>query len=239
MKAEGKTTAFWQCLDPRVKMLCVFSWLAAVVVTPVYHYQKFLAYTVIIILLGVMARVRVKYYLLRFIFLIPLLIFIGVSLLVFSQQEWPQKAMIFFNLIVKTFLTFCGIGLLVLTVQFNHMLKSLETIKFPGVFTTLLAFAYRYVFLFQQEAGRMITARKARTFGRHKTWKERKMAAAVIPYFLFRVLERSQRVYVAMLSRGYRDLLPAGISTALTLTGADYLFGSLFHLLLVCVFILP
>jgi len=34
----------WQRLDPRVKLICIFSLVAVVVVTPIYHYQKFIVY---------------------------------------------------------------------------------------------------------------------------------------------------------------------------------------------------
>jgi cobalt/nickel transport system permease protein len=232
--AEG----LWQRLDPRIKLICIFSLVLVVVLTPIHHYQKFIAYGSIIILLALISQVRVRHYLLRFIFLLPLLIFLGVSLLVFSQQQWSQKQLILFNLFVKTFLTFCGFGVLVLTVKFQQIIRSLELMGFPKVFTSVLGFAHRYILLFQQEAGRMIKARKSRSFGRKKTWRDRKAAAFIIPFFLFRVLERSQRIYIAMLSRGYRDVLPAGTSFRLTLTLGDYLFAIGFHLLLGFVLVL-
>lgn len=228
----------WQRLDPRVKLICIFSLAAAVVVTPVHHYQKFIAYGSIIIFLALISRVKVKYYLLRFIFLVPLLIFLGVSLLVFSHRQWSQKQLILYNLFIKTFLTFCSFGVLVLSVNFHQIVKSLELMRFPKVFTSVLGFAHRYVLLFQQEAGRLIKARKSRCFGRKKRWRDRKAAAFIIPFFLFRVLERSQRIYIAMLSRGYKDVLPAGTSFRLTLTYWDYLFAIGFHLLLVSILVL-
>lgn len=226
---------FWQRLDPRVKMICIFSLVLFVVVTPIQYYQKFLAYAAIIVLLGVISRVQLKYYILRFIFLIPLLVFLSVSLLVFSDREWSQKALILSNLLVKTFLVFCSFGILALTVRFHQLVRGLELLKFPRVFTSMLFFAHRYVFLFYQEAGRVMKARKSRSFGRRKSWRERKAAAGVIPFFIFRVLERSQRIYAAMLSRGYEDRLPGGIG--LRMTCWDYLFGFCFHLAVVLIYL--
>jgi energy-coupling factor transporter transmembrane protein EcfT len=51
-------------------------------------------------------------------------------------------------------------------------------------------------------------------------------------------LERSQMIYIAMLSRAYQDVLPAGTSFRLTLTLRDYLFAIGFHLLLGFVLVL-
>lgn len=229
---------FWQRLDPRVKLISIFSLVAVVVVTPIYHYHKFIAYGSIIILLAFISRIKIKYYLLRFIFLLPLLIFLGVSLLLFSQQQWSQKQLILYNLFVKAFLTFCSFGVLVLSMKFQQIVKSLELMRFPKIFTSVLGFAHRYVLLFQQEAGRMIKAKKSRSFGKRKSWRNRKAVAFIIPFFLFRVLERSQRIYVAMLSRGYQDIFPSGISNRLTLMNRDYSFAIGFHLLLVFVLLL-
>jgi cobalt/nickel transport system permease protein len=234
LAAEG----LWQRLDPRVKLICIFSLVVVMVVTPIHHYQKFIAYGSIILLLALISQARVKHYLLRFIFLLPLLIFLGASLLVFSHQQWSQKQLILFNLFVKTFLTFCSFGVLVLTVKFQQIIRSLELMRFPQVFTSVLGFAHRYILLFQQEAGRMIKARKSRSFGRKKTWRDRKTVIFIVPFFLSRVLERSQGIYIAMLSRGYQDVLPAGISFRLTLTFWDYFFAIGFHLLLVFVLLL-
>jgi cobalt/nickel transport system permease protein len=233
------TGGFWQRLDPRVKIICIFSLALAVAATPIHHRQKFLAYTVIILLLMLISRVPLKHYFLRFVFLIPLLAFLSVSLLVFSQDRRPQKSLILYNLLVKTFLVFCSSGILALTVRFPHLVRGLEKLKFPRIFTTMLFFAYRYVFLFYQEAVRVMKAWKSRSPGRRKKWKVRntRTAAGMIPFFIFRVLERSQRIYAAMLSRGYEDRLPGVTVFDSRLTRRDYLFALIFHLVLIYIWL--
>lgn len=212
-------------------MICIFSLVVVVAVTPIRYYEKFLAYTLMIVLLGLISRVSVKYYFARFIILLPLLVFLGVILFVFSEKGWSEKVMIFYNLLAKTLLTFCSFGILVLTVRFQHLIRGMELMRFPKLFTSILNFAYRYIFLFHQEAGRMMKARKSRSFGRKRRWQELKSTISVIPLFLFRLLERSQRIYAAMLSRGYVETMPT--FTHLQLTRRDYWFGITFHLLLI------
>lgn len=239
------TGNFWQRLDPRVKMMCVFSLIGAVAFTPVHLYWKYLVYVLLIILLGIISRVSLKYYLARFVIFIPLLIFLGVMLLVFSEKEWPQKMLIFYNLWVKTLLTFCCFGILTLTVQFQHIIKSLDSMRLPKMLTSILTFAYHYVFLFKREAARYLQARKSRSFGKpinksikwNWRWQQQKLKSAmiIIPLLLFRVLEQSQRIYVAMISRGYResqDPFPWMRTSVFRLKRRDYLFALLFHLLL-------
>lgn len=231
----------WQRLDPRVKMTCVFSLAGAVAFTPVHFYGKFLAYLAMIILLGIISRVSLRYYLARFIILVPLLAFLAVTLLAFSEKEWSQKMMILYNLWAKTLLTFCCFGILALTVQFQHIIRSLEALRLPKILTAILSFAYHYVFLFQREAARFMKARKSRSFGSPKKWdwqwqrRRLRSAMAIIPLFLFRVLEQSQRIYVAMVSRGYRENgapFPWMDSNAFRLARRDYMFAFSFHLLL-------
>jgi cobalt/nickel transport system permease protein len=234
--STSKAGGFWGHLDARVKMICIFSLVLAVVVTPIRFYEAFLGYAVIIVLLGLVSRVRWKYYMLRFIFLIPLLVFLSVSLLVFSEREWSQRALILSGLLVKTFLVFCSSGILALSVGFHELVRGLELLKFPRVFTSMLFFAYRYVFLFYREAGRVLRARKSRSFGRRRGWREWKRAAGVIPFFIFRVLERSERIYAAMLSRGYDGRLPGVMG--MRMSGWDYLSGFCFHLVLVLIYVL-
>jgi len=232
---------FWQRLDPRVKMACVFSLAFAVAFTPVHFYGKFLAYALMIILLGIISRVSIKYSLARFIILVPLLVFLGVTVLVFSEKEWLEKMLILYNLWVKTLLTFCCFGILALTVQFQHIIRSLESMRVPKILTVILGFAYHYVFLFQREAVRSMKARRSRSFGRPKKcdwrWQRQRLKSvgAIIPLFLFRVLEQSQRIYVAMISRGYRENsapFPWMGSYVFCLARRDYMFAISFHLLL-------
>ena len=233
-KADG----YWGRLDPRVKLVCIFSLALVVAVTPGRDYEKFVLYTLIIISLGIIARIRLKHYIMRFVFLIPMLLIIAASLLLFSQEQRSEQIIILYNLVSKTLLTFSCFGILVTTVSFPGIIKSLEAMKFPRIFTSVLEFAHRYVVLFQQEAGRMITARKARTYTKKRSMRDIKAGAAVVPIFLFRVLDRSQRIYIAMLSRGYTDVIPGTTRAPLALTRRDYGFTVIFYLLLTAVLVL-
>jgi cobalt/nickel transport system permease protein len=238
---KKNTGNFWQRLDPRVKMGCIFSLAGAVAFTPVHFYGKFLAYLSLILVLGIISRVSLKLYLARLGFLIPLLVFLGVTLIVLPGKEWSQKMFIFYNLWLKSLLTFCCFGILSLTVQFQQIIRGLESLRFPKMVTVIFSFAYHYLFLFQREAKRSIKARKSRSFGRPRKWdwnwqrQRLKSAAAVIPIFLFRVLEQSQRIYVAMISRGYRDNgnpFPLMNANLFRFKSHDYLFILVFHILL-------
>jgi cobalt/nickel transport system permease protein len=224
------TEGFWDRLDPRIKMICVVSLSAALALTPARHYRKFLGYALLIVLLALISRVRWKNYFMRILFLIPVLVFMALSLLFFSDSPWHQRVLVLWNLGVKTTLTMCSVGILVLTVRFPHLMKGLESMRVPKRMTGMVSFAYRYLFLFIQEAERLSIARKSRSFGKRKLWREWKTVLAIVSVFLSRVLDRSQTIYFAMLSRGYTGSLPNPVTLHLNRT--DCLFVILFHLLL-------
>jgi len=237
LKEKREGNRFWQQLDPRIKLICIASLAVVVMLTPIHYYKKFLMFASLIILLGLLARVRFKHYMMRFVFLIPMFIFFGISLLIFSGKLPSHQLLILYNILVKALLTLSCFGILASTVAFPEIIDSLKALKFPGIFTLILDFAHRYVLLFQQEAYRLITARKSRTFSRQRTFKGLKSKAAVVPVFLFRVLDRSQRIYIAMLSRGFSDKIQLSTGKLPILSNRDYAVGVIFHLLLAVIVI--
>jgi cobalt/nickel transport system permease protein len=62
---------------------------------------------------------------------------------------------------------------------------------------------YRYIFLSIDELLRMLRAREARTFGKLGARRSVKLVAGVISTSISRSYERGERVYQAMLARGF------------------------------------
>jgi len=66
---------------------------------------------------------------------------------------------------------------------------------------------YRYVFVIVDEVQRMIRARNARNYRGKWIWQS-KVVGSIIANLFLRSYERGERVYLAMLSRGYNgDLI--------------------------------
>lgn len=225
----------WERLDPRVRLISIFLLASAVAATPARYYAKFAAYTVILVALLIISRPPLKKYMLRLLMLLPLLLFLASTLLLFSPEQWDERLRILYNLSIKTLLTFLCFGILVFTMKFNLIIRALGALRCPTIITAMLSFAQRYMLLFHQEARRIIKARKSRSFGKEGWKRKYKTAAAVAPHLLFRVLGRSQRIYAAMLSRGYNDITGMPVFTTLRLSTGDYLFISLFILTLALV----
>jgi cobalt/nickel transport system permease protein len=72
----------------------------------------------------------------------------------------------------------------------------------PRVMVMLLSFMYRYIFVLTDEAMRLKRARDSRNFGGSNWWQIKTVGRMISTLFL-RSYERGERVYVAMLARGY------------------------------------
>jgi cobalt/nickel transport system permease protein len=72
----------------------------------------------------------------------------------------------------------------------------------PGLLVTTLALMHRYLFVLNDEAGRMRRARACRTFERSRrcTWM---VSAEVVGRLFVRASERAERIYLAMCARGW------------------------------------
>ena len=105
----------------------------------------------------------------------------------------------------------------------------------PWVMVMLLSFMYRYIFLLTDEVMRMKQARDSRNFGGKRLWQIRTIGNMIGTLFI-RSYERGERVYVAMLARGF-DGQTRTLNT-LNFRQADAYFGISFclALILTCVF---
>jgi cobalt/nickel transport system permease protein len=77
------------------------------------------------------------------------------------------------------------------------------------VFTTIATFMLRYLDVLVGEARRMRVARLSRGDDPRFLWQLRGFAAGLGALFL-RAYERGERVYLAMVSRGYDGRMPGG-----------------------------
>lgn len=86
------------------------------------------------------------------------------------------------------------------------LLEALAGLRVPGLFVSLVAFTLRYTEVLADEGRRMLVARRARGFAPRPRVLDRRSIATygqLLGVLLTRAKERSERVYLAMLSRGY------------------------------------
>jgi cobalt/nickel transport system permease protein len=110
----------------------------------------------------------------------------------------------FVDLVTKSWLSVLISVLLVATTPFPKLLIGLRALGVPGVLTAIISFTYRYLYVLADEAMRMQTAREARSAGTGGTlWWRAQVLGGMIGTLFIRSYERSERIYAAMLSRGF------------------------------------
>jgi len=125
---------------------------------------------------------------------------LGVALLSLLQ---PDGTRIFAALLARSTLCLFAMVLLAATTRFSDLLRVLWSARVPRLLVTTLALMHRYLFLLLDETGRMVRARRSRTFarGRLAAWRS---SAGVLAHLFVRSSERAERVYSAMCARGWK-----------------------------------
>ena len=115
----------------------------------------------------------------------------------------------FISILIRSWLSIQIAILLAVTTQFHDLIHALEHLRVPRVLTTIIAFLYRYLYVLSDEVFRMLRARQARSAGYTGTihggsllWRI-KVTGGMAGQLLLRSYERADRIYNAMLSRGY------------------------------------
>jgi cobalt/nickel transport system permease protein len=115
----------------------------------------------------------------------------------------------FVSIVIRSWLSVQMAILLVGTARFPDIVHALEHLRVPTILTTIISFLYRYLFVLVDEVFRLLRAREARSAaaagsrsGGSVVWRAQ-VAGNMAGQLFLRSYERSDRVYNAMLSRGY------------------------------------
>jgi cobalt/nickel transport system permease protein len=137
----------------------------------------------------------------------------------------------FISILLRSWLSVQVAILLVAVTTFPDLIHAFEHLRMPSILTTIVAFLYRYLFVLTDEVMRLLRARQSRSAavpgqrsGRSVMWRGRVMGNMAGQLFL-RSYERSDRIYNAMLARGYDGNLRT--LNAHILRGSDWLYGAL------------
>lgn len=118
-----------------------------------------------------------------------------------------------------------AVVLLFLTTPQQILFKSLRTVGVPKLYVLTLEMAYRYIFLLMELVREMYVAKKARTIKAMGMFDEQKWVGGRIGYTLIRSLDMSEKVHMAMMSRGYNGDIR--IMQEFRMRDRDYIAGTL------------
>lgn len=140
----------------------------------------------------------------------------GPALLSFQIGPWViavQQAGLerFLSIALKSWISVQAAILLATSTPFPELLVAMRAIRLPRLLVAVFSLMWRYLFIFVDEVLRMTRARQARSgqsdrpdlkTGGSVVWRARVTGNMAGSLFI-RAFERSDRIYAAMLARGY------------------------------------
>ncbi len=87
--------------------------------------------------------------------------------------------------------------------------RALTALRVPAKFSFLFVFTYRYLHVIAEEYGRLVTAARLRGFVPATNRHTYRTYAALVAMVLVKSHDRAQRVYQAMLLRGFAGTFPS------------------------------
>jgi len=210
-------------LDARAKILAALTLVLGVVTTAPLRPVELALFCMLLAAVAVIARLPLGRVLARSLVVVPVAATIALMApLQASGGSWNAAGLaaawsgggwlIAWGIVSKAWLSAICMLLLAATTRTAELLQALRSLGIPGVFVMLLAFIARYVSVL----GDQLHSLRIALISRAPHLRGRRLLAALgsITGNLFvRSYERGERVYAAMLARGYTGTLPV-VTTA-------------------------
>jgi cobalt/nickel transport system permease protein len=204
-------------LDPRAKLAGLLGVTVVAVTAPLRAWPVWVACAAVLGLYAAAGRVGPHDVWRRVRVVLPLVLLVGalvpfarpggrvVDLGVVSVHEAGLAT--FAAVAAKAAIGTASAALLGCTTTFPAVLRGLEALRVPRLLVLIAAFMHRYLFVLVAEAGRMRAALAARGYNPRRALHAAPMGRMATAMFL-RTYGRGERVYLAMLARGYRGAVP-------------------------------
>jgi len=196
-------------LDPRVKVIVTFLFVVTVVSFDKYDVYGLVPFSFFPAMLFVFGDIPVKFILKKILLVSPFAVFVGIFNPLLDTRVMNDLCGLavsggwisFLSIMVKFFLTISSALLLIATTSFPGVCGGLQKLGLPDIFVSQMLFLYRYIFVLMEETMRMVRARDMRTFS--KKGSGIKVYINLAGVLFIRTVEKSERIYQAMLSRGF------------------------------------
>jgi cobalt/nickel transport system permease protein len=206
-----------------VKIVCLVVFLLAVVATPREMFWPYAVYAAIVVAVWRWAHIPLRWVLPRMLIEAPFVVL--AVLLPFAEGE-PHTSVAGLELsvpglwaawgiVVKGTLGVAAALTVAATTTARQLPLALSRLGVPALVTSVLVLMLRYIDVLAAEAARMRMARISRGDSPRTLHQAGAIARSVGALFL-RSYERGERVYLAMLSRGFDGRVPdlAGVGSA-------------------------
>jgi len=204
-------------LDPAAKMAAAVGMILATVLVGRDHFWPLLGPAVALAAYHAVGRIPLRYAAKRLVVVSPFALAI-LALFPFFEPGRPVWTMAVGtwavevtdaglaragHVLLKFLLCAWTTLLLLATTRFQDLLQGLARLRVPRVFVAQLAFLYRYLWVLVDETMHLRMARAARDGGlgpwRMRFWSR----AGIIGVLFVRTFDRAERIYWAMVARGF------------------------------------
>ncbi len=244
-------------LDARIKFVLTVAVILTVSLTPVAAWPVYILLFALILSVEILSGLGIGYVLKRALLALPFVLAAlpviftlkGTSLFTIPLGSWTLTASLeglerFIGVALKSWISLQAAIVLASSTPFPELLQAMRAVGIPRLLVGMFGLMWRYLFVLVDEALRLMRARAARSgqsagagkrCGGGMAWRARVTGGMAGNLFL-RAFERSDRIYVAMLSRGYDGEVRALPLVSLTSRGWLALAAGLFLLLLLLLF---
>lgn len=241
-------------LDPRLKLVLALAFILTTALAPTGAWPVYILLLALVISAAVLSELGVGTVLRRAVLAAPFVLaalpvlftISGPILLQIPLGAWSltitQPGMErFISIAMKSWISVQAAILLSAVTPFPDLLAGLRALGIPSLLVSIFGLMWRYLFVMVDEVLRMARARQARSgaasqpglrTGGSVTWRARVTGGMAGTLFI-RAFERSDRIYNAMLARGYdgevrsAPMRPLTSGERLTLIAAVILFALL------------
>jgi cobalt/nickel transport system permease protein len=215
-------------LDARIKLALVVAFILTVALVPTGAWPVYMLLLALAIAVEVLSELGIDFYMKRALLAVP---FVLAALPVLFTLPGPVLVHAPFGLTIsepglarfisvalKSWISIQMAILLASTTRFPDILMAMRALRLPRLLVAIIGLMWRYLFVMVDEALRLMRARQsrsgisplpsassdapARKAGGSLNWRARVTGSMAGSLFI-RSLERSDRIYNAMLARGY------------------------------------
>jgi cobalt/nickel transport system permease protein len=202
--------------DARAKVLGFVGVTLVAVSTPLAAWPVWLACAGVLAVLAALARIGPRVVWRRARVILPLVLFVAVFVPFVRGGDTVELGPLslsvegletFATVTAKATLGIVSAVLLGATTTFPAVLAALESLRVPRLFVLIAAFTYRYLFVVVDEVQRMRAAASSRGYRPRHLLQVAPVGRVATALFL-RTYARGERVYLAMVARGYDGAMP-------------------------------
>jgi cobalt/nickel transport system permease protein len=207
-------------LDPRSKLLLAVGFILTLSLLPPGNFILYLLLLLILYAAVLLSREDIIFLLKRSVIALPFAL--AAATLLFTV---PGKTLAtlpgvnigitvegfvrFTSIVLKSWISVQAAVLLVKLTEISDLMWALQSFRVPPILISVANFSYRYLDVLRSEGARLRTARDSRSAvlpgkkpGGGLLWRAR-VTGWMVGSLMIRSMERSERIYSAMLARGF------------------------------------